>query len=71
MTMRLVVRALQMLSGSVPVAGLTKRFFSHIQKDLAISILYPHRKIPCAAHRPPHRKGRMQSACKLKNVVTA
>ena len=25
----------------------------------------------CAAHRPPHRKGRMQSACKLKNMVTA
>ena len=22
--------------------------------------------IPCAAHRPPHRKGRMQSACKQK-----
>ena len=27
--------------------------------------------IPCAAHRPPHQKGRRQRACRCKSAVTA
>ena len=29
------------------------------------------RRIPCAAHRPPHQKGRRRSGWKCKSVVTA